>query len=86
MRHVHLAVVHKVQNVLEVGGPHAAKVDQGVLMGVALQQSTEKRAARAEYNFVCAHLLVVLAHQGYVQEVVRLTNLDERLLFLWKYR
>ena len=62
MRHVHLAVVHKVHNVLEVGKAHAAQVDERVLVGVALQQGAEKRTARTEYNLMRAHLLVFLAH------------------------
>ena len=68
MRHVHLAVVHEVQDGLEVSESDAPQIEKGMCVGVSSEHSSEERRARRENNFVRLDLLIITG-QSYIKEV-----------------
>ena len=68
MRHVHLAVVHEVQDGLEVSESDAPQIKKGMCVGVSSEHGSEERRARRENNFVRLDLLIITG-QSYIKEV-----------------
>ena len=68
MRHVHLAVVHEVQDGLEVSESDAPKIEKGMSVRVSSEHGSEERRARRENNFVRLDLLIITG-QSYIKEV-----------------
>ena len=76
MRHVHLAVVHEVQDGLEVSESDAPQIKKGMCVGVSSEHGSEERRARRENNFVRLDLLIITG-QSYIKEVFVFPQLTE---------
>ena len=66
--HVDLAVVHKVEDRLEIGEADPLHVEEGVLVGVTPEHGAEEGAAGGEDDFVGVDLIIV-ACEGHVEKV-----------------
>ena len=74
--HVHLAVVHEVEDGQEVGVLHPPQVEEGVGVGVPLQNGPEEGRAGREDHLVGLDLLIVTC-QGHIEEVFVFSQLSE---------
>ena len=74
--HVHLAVVHEVEDGDQVGVLDALQVEEGVLVPVAPQHRAEEGGAGREDDLVCLQLLII-AGQGDVEEIFVFTELPK---------
>ena len=76
LSHIHLSLVHKVENRQELLVLHALEVEEGVLVGVPAKDVPEEGGTGGENDFVCLHLGIITGKSD-IKEVFLLAEFSE---------